>query len=382
MELRRVRKATAKKRILDEKEPGSRAKKKLKMTEEEENGEVLEEEEEEEDIDKEMKEEMKPKLVEVSESNMMTLQQFTDIVLASEGLSAAEAASRKNGGSGESKPVILESYQRQNKIHHLGVKVEEKNNNRNANEMVANLIQNNNDLIVEVKPTQAAAKPKPVVLSPRQPPGSHLLPHYSKRKAPLSSGVVVSVKPRLSKGPPVPPRPPQNHPPNVPHLVREWLSKIPSSSSDPGRQPLKPTERRSASTEALNLSTKHTPSAVVSKTTQVYLRPIPTPPKLSSRSLINDCCLTISPSPSTAAKPVTLQKQYSDASSNSNSSTVGPPSPPRLEITRVKPAANAGPARLVGRATPFENTVRLEAARARALRDVQLAHTKDMHGNL
>ena len=96
---------------------------------------------------------------------------------------------------------------------------------------------------------------------------------------------------------------------------------------------------------------------------------------------------------------------------SSTASAVPPPviSPPRIEIKKVEPASSglqsaasasatarlmaslprldpirkAAPAvRKVGRATPFEGHVQLESIKARALRDVQLAHSKDIHGNL
>jgi hypothetical protein len=37
--------------------------------------------------------------------------------------------------------------------------------------------------------------------------------------------------------------------------------------------------------------------------------------------------------------------------------------------------------KIVGRAFPFENATYRDSVKARALRDIQLAHTKDMHGN-
>ncbi len=422
---------------------------------------VCKEEDEEEDMDDEMKEEAdvaksnhqesekenldeeqedkKPLLIEVNETNMMTLQQFTDIVLASEGLTVDKKKQQKQQQQQlqQGKPVILESYSRQNQIHHLGVKLrEEKNNNKNNNnnvsktsDMVASLMQNNNDLIVEVKsqsdsnsegnattPVKSLSKPKPVVLSPRQPPGSHLLPHYAQRKTPLSNGVVVSVKPRVAKSPSISSQ--ESTSKKVPSRVEEWLNKIPAPEAAATSR-LKQEPHSTASTsaaEALNLSTKQQNPVIVSKTTQVYLRPIPTPPKLSSapstltsrtaRSLTNGSIAARSPKhpppSSPISKPVTLIPKCSpnarSLDSNSSSSAAATPptkmggrlSPPRLEITRVAQQHHNGiphqqlnhHQRLVGRATPFEDTVRLEAARARALRDVQLAHTKDMHGNL
>ena len=36
---------------------------------------------------------------------------------------------------------------------------------------------------------------------------------------------------------------------------------------------------------------------------------------------------------------------------------------------------------VIGRAMPFESDTKREEIKARAVRDIQLAHTKDVHGN-
>lgn len=245
-----------------------------------------------------------------TESNTMTLEQFTDIVLASEGLSLDKRATEKNNNN---------NYKADNRCQN------------EASKMVANLMQNNNDLIVEVSTCHDLGKmsscshecpllhqvkpmssPKPVVLSPRQPPGSHLLPHHLyKGKVSLSSSVVVSVKPRVQQNL----LPPQNQPPKVlpssiefqrrgrilmsnliridskiPHLVEEWFSKMqPPITTQNNHETTVTTksitDRNEASkpSEALNLSVKTaTATTTSSKTTQVYLRPISTLPKLST----------------------------------------------------------------------------------------------------
>jgi hypothetical protein len=57
-----------------------------------------------------------------------------------------------------------------------------------------------------------------------------------------------------------------------------------------------------------------------------------------------------------------------------------------LEIKRVESRAvdssnSNSSLKIVGRAFPFENATYRDSVKARALRDIQLAHTKDMHGN-
>jgi hypothetical protein len=56
----------------------------------------------------------------------------------------------------------------------------------------------------------------------------------------------------------------------------------------------------------------------------------------------------------------------------------------RLEIKRVetRPSETSGSSlKVVGRAFPIENATYRDTVKARALRDIQFAHTKDMHGN-
>lgn len=383
MELRKVRKATAKKRILDklnantasEDEPQVKVQKKLQRKKkpmktdidesdvDEDNQDVKHGEHDDSEESTARNGEKVDDSVDQSETNTMTLEQFTDIVLASEGLSVDEQEKARRQGQDkktESKPVVLEP-----------ISVKEENNNKtitatNANEMVANLMQNNNDLIVEVKKSPGKAA-KPVVLSPRQPPGSHLLPHHYTSNVSLSSSVVVSVKPRVH------PVPPQNKPPKIPHLVEEWFSKMQPPLSEKKPKLL----TRSASVEALNLSTKVMVSP--GKTTQVYLRPIPTPPKLVSAK-VGSCS---SEPPSVTISP----KLKSPIRPSSTSPGLLPKvkmSPPRLEITKVNGVVSSALTKKMGigrTSSPFESAVHMESVRARAVRDVQFAHSKDMHGN-
>ena len=388
MELRRVRKLTDKKRQLDieeaEKtnsiEPVAKRKRGTKNGEDaqshvddddddedealgEEEAEISDVEEEEDKAAAAAESGGGTKTIDVSESSALTLEQFSEIVLASEGLSVdknkkvkKEEVKEDPPGGPQGKPVLLEE-----------VTVKKENNN-NTEELVTNLMQNNNDLIVEVKPMRP---PKPVVLSPRQPPGMMHHRNRNHQHPSLSSSVVVSVKPRVQTSTVSSPLPPQNKPPNIPRLVEEWFSKMqPPISGQKGQQrnktsasipPATVRKPRSVSVEALNLCTK----PATSKTTQVYLRPIPTPPKL----------MQTSSSASRNTVPALSQDSHARLS------------PPRLEITKsVRPSTTGSPLKrvVVGRAAPFEanNTVHFEAVRARALRDVQIAHTKDMHGNL
>lgn len=343
-------------------------------------------------------------IVDISESNTMTLEQFTDIVLASEGLSSVKKEPKSP------KPVLIEERESPNAFPMGkqspvgGHKMKEENNNCNSthssnnnnsnnnnhskhnlngtkktSDMVANLIQNNNDLIVEVKPMT----PKPVVLSPRQPPGFSHQHQGNIHKNVLSSSVVVSVKPRIHPAPISPSKVglPPSKPVNISRMVEEWISKMPSNSDGP--TPVK-------SDCALNLCTK---SGITSKTTQVYLRPIPTPPKISKPNGQVAQMSTVSPkhlssfasSDNKQGSSPLHNKAHAQYSPNQSPKLVVKPptlSPPRLEIKKVeRTSLPNSPMKKVGRASPFENSVHLDSIKSRALRDVQLAHTKDVHGN-
>ena len=119
MNLRKFRKATAKKRQLLDKEVYKK-KKCLR---------ILEKEQQEETSDLELSE----------TSNTMTLEQFTDIVLASEGVTATSAVNNNN---------FKEEITEEN---------EDKEAEMEKNAMVATILQNK-DLTVEVK----TAKSKPI----------------------------------------------------------------------------------------------------------------------------------------------------------------------------------------------------------------------------
>merc|ERR1711860_360365 len=150
MNLRKFRKVTAKKRQLLDKEVYK--KKKLRILEKEQ----------EETSDLELSDQT---------SNTMTLEQFTDIVLASEGVTSTSV------------------------------------NNNNFKEEIE---ENAEDKEAEMEKT---AKSKPIVLSPREKLNSN--------------SVVVSVKPRLQGGGSAPAA--ALHPPryNSQNLVEEWLQKMP-----------------------------------------------------------------------------------------------------------------------------------------------------------
>merc|ERR1712226_1624846 len=248
MNLRKFRKATAKKRQLLDKEVYK--KKKLRILEKEQ----------EETSDLELSDQT---------SNTMTLEQFTDIVLASEGVTSTS--------------VINNNFKEEI--------IEDKEAEMEKNAMVATILQNK-DLTVEVK----TAKSKPIVLSPREKLNSN--------------SVVVSVKPRLQGGGSAPAA--ALHPPryNSQNLVEEWLQKMP---------PTLPTAEKlasgSESTTALNLSMPVKPLA-------------------------------------TASKSSTCSSQYSKLQ-NSNQ--------------------NNG-------AFNLHSTPNMDSNKSRAIRDIQLAHTKDMHG--
>lgn len=438
MTLRKYRKATAKKRLLSENNNSGEGcppvkktnkvikvkKKKTKLVESDETqtnkeGEATKtEESNKNNNNKEVDEEEDSKSYEVSETNTMTLEQFTDIVLASEGMTVAEKGTKEEPKSSNSKKEV---------------EVPSPTNNNNLekkhhNEMVANILQNK-DLTVEVKPVRV----KPVVLSPRQPAGNNSLyqapPSSSITSLPSGNSVVVSVKPRLSSSCHQD-KPVQQLPlgslPSGPRIVEEWLQKMPKAKSPKLSKEANHHHHhhnhnqppRCPSTEVLNLSTKNngeqspestvTNSSSSGKTTQIYLRPISTiqdrpeaPPlvTISPRPWLNGHSHHHQYSPSPTSSPVILKpntdqhepklhQHISPPTTHFNNHLLPQLSPPRLEIKRVAPASShhdrlqANLRRIVGRAAPFESDTHSESVRARAIRDIQLAHTKDMHGNL
>ena len=357
-------------------------------------------------------------------SNGLTLEQFTEIVLASEGMAPAAAAAAEAAGAAAAASTVHAATSscgqelRQQRLpivaqRHVGGGKEEENNNKrprqsSEEDVLANLIQNNNDLIVEVKPM----RPKPVVLSPRQPPGAHLLPYAHNPNPSLSSSVVVSVKPRLLSGSPSTaaaaaqqqqPRLPPSKPQSIHRMMEEWFSKMqpPIAEQAANAEETAPESAPPSTSSALNLSTKSPKDGVtspkgMSRTTQVYLRPITTPPKLSSP------VSTSSGNSSLATQKYNLEKRCATDASP----TVKKLSPPRLDVIKmeqknlhrqrhpprqqepgigVEEGGGGGRAqfsRQVGRATPFEGQIQLQDARSRALRDVEMALTRDIHGNL
>ena len=372
-------------------------------------------------------------------SNGLTLEQFTEIVLASEGMApAAAAAAEAAEAAAASTAASCGQELRQQRLPIIaqrhaggggGGGKEENNNKRpprrsSEDDVVANLIQNNNDLIVEVKPM----RPKPVVLSPRQPPGAHLLPYAHNPNPSLSSSVVVSVKPRLLSGsPPAPsapaaptaptagqPRLPPSKPQSIHRMMEEWFSKMqPPIAEQAANAPQEAAPASSSATSpsassALNLSTKSPKESLtapkgMSRTTQVYLRPITTPPKLSSP------VSTSSGNSSFATPKHNLEKRAATDASPPVAFSMKKLSPPRLDVKMMEQRQRHQPrqqefaiggegggggadggggggrarfSRQIGRATPFEGHGQLHDARSRALRDVEMALTKDIHGNL
>merc|ERR1712110_512474 len=151
-------------------------------------------------------------------SNTMTLEQFTDIVLASEGMTLNNNNECTNSslglGSGGATPSP-----------NIGgiTKLVSECNSPSKEEiekkaMVATILQNK-DLTVEVK----TAKSKPVVLSPRENNG-----HVASFKH--HNSVVVSVKPRQHS------QPHHQQPQHTrsQNLVEEWLQKMPSLPTPSG----------------------------------------------------------------------------------------------------------------------------------------------------
>ena len=366
-----------------------------------------------------------------SNSNGLTLEQFTEIVLASEGMAPAAAAAAEEAAAAAAAEAVAAStvascgqelrQQRlpiipQRQVGGGGGKVE--NNNKrpsrrsSEDEVVANLIQNNNDLIVEVKPM----RPKPVVLSPRQPPFAHLLPYPHNPNPSLSSSVVVSVKPRLLSGsPPAPvataaqPRLPPSKPQSIHRMMEEWFSKMqpPITEQASNTSEAAPVSTSPSASSAINLSTKSpeegsTALKGMSRTTQVYLRPITTPPKLSSP------VSTSSGNSSVATQKYNMAKRPTIDSPPKVETSVKKLGSPGLEVQKMEQKSvhrqryqprqqelvigcevgdgrcggRAHFLRQIGRATPFEGQIQQQDARSRALRDVEMALTRDIHGNL
>merc|ERR1719282_1437287 len=144
-------------------------------------------------------------------SNTMTLEQFTDIVLASEGMTLNnnnECTNSSNGlGSAHGAATPTTNITVNGGIDKLAsVCSSPSKEEMEKKAMVATILQNK-DLTVEVK----TAKSKPIVLSPREKLNSN--------------SVVVSVKPRL-QGLGAAPHPPRY---NSQNLVEEWLQKMPTT---------------------------------------------------------------------------------------------------------------------------------------------------------
>lgn len=209
-------------------------------------------------------------------SNTMTMEQFADIVLASEGMTL-----NNNNDSGVSVAAGETASSEMTAKEELEKKA-----------MVATILQNK-DLTVEVK----TAKSKPVVLSPRE--------NASKFNNYHNHSVVVSVKPRTI-------HPQQQQPSryNSKNLVEEWLKKLPTPDSSSAS----PISTSSTVSAALNLSLK-TPSC----------------------------------------------QQYSNNRSH--------PAAVSSNISSSAGAFNTMP------------KTSMDGFKSRAVRDIQLAHTKDMHGN-
>lgn len=191
-------------------------------------------------------------------------------------------------------------------------------------------------------------------------------------------------------------------------MMEEWFSKMQPPIAEQAahlRDPTSASASPSASA-ALNLSTKSTKDAVtaakgMSRTTQVYLKPITTPPKLSSPVSAS------SGSSSLATQKYNLTKKLAVGSSSPVEPPVPRLSPPQLEVRNVaqnrfhpkhhqprqqelvirdeggdegavgRPSAS----RQIGRAAPFGGQMQQKDVRSRALRDVEMALTRDIHGN-
>ena len=206
-----------------------------------------------------------------------------------------------------------------------------------------------------------------------------------------------------------PPRLPPSRPQSIHRMMEEWFSKMQPPIAEQAahlRDPTSASASPSASA-ALNLSTKSTKDAVtaakgMSRTTQVYLKPITTPPKLSSPVSAS------SGSSSLATQKYNLTKKLAVGSSSPVEPPVPRLSPPQLEVRNVaqnrfhpkhhqprqqelvirdeggdegavgRPSAS----RQIGRAAPFGGQMQQKDVRSRALRDVEMALTRDIHGNL
>lgn len=296
MNLRKFRKATAKKRMLDNHHKETLSGKKKRKKSDNSNYLILNEQEEEEEtfLEEDNNGVIKPEeeppstsggdTTSVSESNTMTLEQFTDIVLASEGMTL--------NNNNKAVDQELQEAEREKKA------------------MVATILQNK-DLTVEVK----SSKSKPVVLSPREThsnfgansnSNNHHQVHNNHHHH-HNSTVVVSVKPRVN-----------TTRCNSTNLVEEWLQKMPTSTPTPptGSGP----------------STTGGSGAGGGGGTTLYEPEIALP---------------------TAALNLSVKSsQYSTSGSFK----------PVAAAATIKPCI-------------------MEVSKSRAIRDIQLAHTKDVHGN-
>jgi len=296
MNLRKFRKATAKKRMLDNHHKETSGKKKRKKSDS--NNYILEPEVETFLEDNSVnniiiKPEDQPSIGgdTTSESNTMTLEQFTDIVLASEGMTLMN---------------------NNNKVD------QELQEEREKKAMVATILQNK-DLTVEVK----SSKSKPVVLSPRETHSNNFGGGNSNNHHQVhnnhNSTIVVSVT-RVNTS---------STRCNSTNLVEEWLQKMPTSTPTPpaGSGPL--------TTGGGSSIHPHKP------------------PSSASGAGGGTTLYEPETTPTTALNLSVKSSQYSTSGS-------------------FKPAAAA---------TATIKPCIMELSKSRAIRDIQLAHTKDVHGN-
>ena len=279
-----------------------------------------------------------------------TLEQFTDIVLASEGMAVGEKESKSNHNNNNN--VDYDQHQA----------------------MVANIL-NNKDLTVEVKPV----KIKPVVLSPRYPNGYNCYrhhpkyKHYEEERSNRLTQQVVAVKPRKSRcdssnsatsseehqSPPPPPPLPPNRPPNKSKMVIEWIKKMHDED------------------EEVMLLMKGQP---MPRKHQLTLRdPVPV---RNSDQVLNLSTKTCSETGSTSSplnNNSVKQRDHGEVVILDRQPRQGCLSPPRLEITKILHHSSFS-GKIVPRS--FSTSHTRDSLKARGIRDIQLAHTKDMHGNL
>ncbi|XP_040574928.1 uncharacterized protein [Lepeophtheirus salmonis] len=206
-------------------------------------------------------------------------------------------------------------------------------------------------------PTSSSVRVKPVVLAPRT------NGNYHHQTVTSSASVVVSVKPRIQPQKRRYP-PPSGRLPSGSALVEEWFKKMKpplfKEEDDDDSHPLH------ESPAAMNLSLKSKP---------VYLRPHKGPTSLVTVSCNPPSHPPPYPKPPLSPPRLEIKKISSSSDKSSSSKNRYYPHPPNKKSSHLHVYNKPSPQ------TDLVYSDMMDAIKDRAVRDLHLAHTKDMHGN-